>query len=179
MNEYYPNILLISGSGRNVGKTTFTCSLIETFSRSGIVAVKVSPHWHSQDGGKDILFETKDTLLIKETNVSGDKDSSRMLRSGASRVYYLQNIKDKGLLQAFDIIIKREGSQRPMIFESAALGRYMRPALHLHITRPLQDGDKAVASSGKIDRIIRFDGKEFDFTPAGLEWTGTTWSIIN
>ncbi len=179
MDNYFPNILLISGSGRNVGKTTFTCRTIKAFSRLGIVAVKISPHWHIQNESKKTLLKEENTLLLEELNTGGDKDSSRMLRSGAARVYYIQNLADTGLLKAFKIIMKREGKKRPMIFESAALGKYITPAIHLHINRPVQDGDKVVPANGSIDRFINFDGREFDFSPGSLSWEENSWSMIS
>jgi len=47
MESKYPNILLVSGNGRNSGKTTLACKIIERFSKDHeITGLKISPHFH-------------------------------------------------------------------------------------------------------------------------------------
>ncbi len=177
MLPLYQHVLLISGSTRNVGKTTLSCRLIERFADQQVIAVKVSPHWHLQPDDAEEVYRDDDLLIIRENNPSGSKDSSRMLRCGARQVFYIQNRKDERLLKAFHMILDMAGDQRPYIFESAALGKYIRPAAHFHVTRPPQKGDKLRPKNIPLDHILHFDGKSFDFDISRIAWENNAWQI--
>lgn len=174
---FFPNILLISGSGSNVGKTTLSCKLIDRFKNKGIVAVKITPHWHQQDGDVEILHQEENLLILDERRRDSRKDSSRMLRSGAQKVFFVQNTVDEGLLRAFPIILSAADQSAPMIVESAALGKYLQPACHFHIIRPLAEKHKLQNTNIPIDHIIRFDGEKFDFDLERISWGGEGWHI--
>lgn len=174
---YFPNVILISGSGSNVGKTTLSCRLIDSFRNTGIVAVKVTPHWHEQDGDADILHQESNLLILNEKRWDSRKDSSRMLRSGAKKVFYVQNIVDEGLLRAFPIILSAAGQSVPMIVESAALGKFLQPACHFHIVRPGAKKHKLQNTEIPIDHIIHFDGEAFDFDLERISWKEGGWHI--
>ncbi len=177
MKKHYPNIILISGTGSNVGKTTLSCRIIEQFVHLGIVAVKITPHWHPQPDNIPVLLKEDHLLIIRENNLNSAKDSSRMLRSGARQVYFVQNTVDKGLLKAFPAIINEIGPARPMVIESAALGQFIRPAVHFHITRPSSLTHKLQNSGIPIDYIVSFDGESFDFDLNNIRWVNNEWII--
>lgn len=177
MKKQYPNIILISGTGSNVGKTTLSCRIIEKFVHLGIVAVKITPHWHPQPDNISVLLREDNLLIIREKNLNSRKDSSRMLRSGAKRVYYVQNIHDKGLLRAFPSIMKELGPDQPMIIESAALGQFIRPAVHFHITRLFATTHKLQNTSIPVDHLISFDGEAFDFDLNRIRWENNAWVL--
>lgn len=166
----YPNILLLSGTGRNVGKTTFVCQLLRYFSKIDIVTVKVSPHWHTTQQGEKILFEDQRLMLMRENNIESYKDTSRMLRCGAKEVFYLQYTDEKALMQAFYTLMGMKLEQTPLIIETAVLAKYINAAAHFRITRsdqPVSDKPVAVVP---YDRMITFDGHAFDFNPGDLSW---------
>lgn len=177
MLPYHPNVLLISGTGSNVGKTTLSCMLLEKFRHIGIVAVKITPHWHPQPDNIHIIHQENHLMIIRETNRNTRKDSSRMLRSGADRVYFVQNIIDDGLLKAFPIILNDMDKTAPMIIESAAMGKYIKPACHFHITRPLSATHKLQNTNIPIDHLISFNGSTFDFDLERISWNDEKWII--
>lgn len=179
MLPYYKNILLVSGNGRNVGKTTLTCRFIKQFSHCGIVSVKVSPHWHTFNHGEQILFLDDNLLVMEETNASRNKDSGRMLLHGASKVYYVQSRRDAFLHRAFNLIIENEGAHKPMVFESAALGKFIKPAFHFHVKRPLARGDKKQLTHSPADHILHFDGKDFNFDLERVRWADGKWEVAS
>src|SRR6056297_165204 len=87
-----PNLLIVGGTGRNVGKTEFVCRLIEKISRTEVVyALKVSAIfpdeeiYHGNHDGEESVHH-----LFEETRMETGKDTSRMLQAGASRVFYLR-----------------------------------------------------------------------------------------
>ena len=91
--ETMDRLIIVAGSGRNVGKTACACRLIEKFSgETPIYGLKVSaihPDEEIYHGGHDET--TADGRLFEETRIDLDKDTARMLRAGARRVWYLKD----------------------------------------------------------------------------------------
>ena len=68
---YFGNLLLVSGNGRNVGKTYFACRIIGLLSQKNpVTAVKISPHVHEIPENADILIRSEDFIVINETEIS-------------------------------------------------------------------------------------------------------------
>ena len=90
--ERLDNLLIVAGAGRNVGKTEFVCRLIEKHSsQSDIYGLKVSAiHPDEAIYHGDHSKQRFTANLFEETRYDLDKDTSRMLRAGAKKVYYLQ-----------------------------------------------------------------------------------------
>ena len=87
--EFFGNFLIISGNGRNVGKTFFACRIIEFLSQNhAVTAVKISPHFHQISENSDILINSEQFVVINETEIS-HKDSSLFFQSGAAKVFYV------------------------------------------------------------------------------------------
>ncbi len=172
MKNFYPNIILLSGTGRNVGKTTFVCRLIRHFSKLKIITVKVSPHWHLSRQGELLLYEEQRLLLARETISKSYKDTSRMLRCGAKEVYYLQHTDDEALMQAFHFLMKDGMEKTPMVFETALLAKYIRPALHFRITRTEMETPRKNLPDVPFDRLVTFNGDDFDMVPGEIGWNG-------
>lgn len=127
--QVIPKLLLIAGTGRNTGKTTLVCSVIKRFSpQYPVIGLKISPHFH---GGSDTLkpiFTNKDFNIYEETTTNSTKDSSLMLKSGASMVFYIE-VLDEHLKQAFDQFLNVIPATFPIICESPALISYVKPAV--------------------------------------------------
>lgn len=127
------NILLISGTGRDTGKTLLATKIIEKFSVMGITAIKVSPHFHSLQEQPLLLGIPKFFEVYEETNPIGQKDSSRMLKAGAIKVFYIQ-CNDKTLERVLSIMIMHLDKDMPIICESGALSKYIIPGIHVLMT---------------------------------------------
>jgi hypothetical protein len=123
-------LLIVGGTGRNVGKTEFVCELIKKFSKDKpIYALKVSAIFpdeeiyhgrHAEDDANLCLFE--------ETRLTTNKDTSRMLRAGARRVFYLRS-NNEGLRTGFDDFLKMVPAEAVIVCESNSLSQYVAPAL--------------------------------------------------
>lgn len=170
MKNFYPNIILLSGTGRNVGKTTFVCRFIKHFGQLEITTIKVSPHWHSSRQGEVLLYEEQRLLLARETNRESPKDTSRMLRCGARDVYYLQHTDEEALMRAFHFLMKDGMEKIPMIVETALLAKYIRPALHFRITRIEMEFPRKKLPDVPFDRLVTFNGEDFDMHPDDISW---------
>ena len=99
-----PNLLLIAGTGTKSGKTTIACRIIEQFTDLKITAVKITPHFHETTPGLKMICEEKGYSIYEETNGDLSKDTSRMLHSGAGKVYFAK-VLDNQLQTVFDRIM--------------------------------------------------------------------------
>lgn len=122
--------MLISGLGRDTGKTLLATKVIEKFSALGVTAIKVSPHFHSLQHQPLLLGIPKFFEVYEETNPIGQKDSSRMLMAGANKVFYIQ-CTDKTLERVINIMIMHLDKHTPIVCESGALSKYLIPGIHV------------------------------------------------
>jgi hypothetical protein len=128
---FIPNLILIAGTGTKSGKTTIACRIIEQFKLLGIAALKISPHFHETTKGLITLEEESGRYTIyKETNRDSNKDTSRMLQAGASRVYFAKVFDDR-LLFVFNKIKDLIPEGTPIICESPALRNFIEPGIFI------------------------------------------------
>lgn len=135
--ETYKNLIIVAGSGRNVGKTEFACRLIRRFSSlADLYGLKVSAiHpdegiYHGDHSGLDLT-----TGPVEETRHDLAKDTSRMLRAGARKVFYLQG-DDRQLAAGFQTVLSRIPAGSAVVCESSSLWRFVQPGLLILVTAP-------------------------------------------
>ncbi len=155
-----PNLLVVGGTGRNVGKTEFVCRLIEKISRTEVVyALKVSAIfpdeeiYHGNHDGKESAHH-----LFEETRRETGKDTSRMLRAGASRVFYLRG-DDSTILSAYAAFRRLVPAKAAIICESNSLAESVQPALQIMIRQ--KDGiikSRALPRLQLADMVVTSDG---------------------
>ena len=123
-----PSMIMIGAGDRNAGKTEFVCSLIRKFcSRHNIVGIKVTTIEQANGGcprGEPdcgVCATLKGSFcIIEETDSQSDKDTCRMLASGAGRVFWLRALKahlEEGISALQDVI----GDDAILICESNSL----------------------------------------------------------
>lgn len=153
-------LLVVGGTGRNVGKTEFVCRLIAKISEDRLVyALKVSAIFPDEElyHGSHSPGE-KQLSLFEETRLTTGKDTSRMLRAGAERVFYLRS-NDEGILSGFDEFVKRVPDKAVIICESNSLNQFVTPALSIIVKS--MDGPikkRAVAQLKVADLVVVSDG---------------------
>lgn len=161
MREIFNNIILIAGSGRNIGKTTLICKIIRAAKKQEIVAIKVTPHFHEATPGLIEIDKGNGWIISEETNSSTQKDSSLFLKNGANKSYFIQ-IEEDNLDDAFVAIKKYLQKDKIIIIESAALHKIIEPALFIFV---LPDGkiiEKEIEPTlEKADLIVISNGKQF------------------
>jgi hypothetical protein len=128
-----PNLLLIAGAGTNSGKTTMACRIIENFPKLRITAIKITPHFHETTPGLILMSEKDGYAIYEETYFEGSKDTSRMLKSGAARVFFAK-VLDNKLLDAFKEILDELPPGAPVICESPALRNFVEPGVFIIMT---------------------------------------------
>ena len=80
------SVVTISGHSRKVGKTSIAEGLIAALPEYLWTALKVSSHRHSGNSENS----GKDCVVIEETDRDGVNDTSRFLKAGACRAFWIQ-----------------------------------------------------------------------------------------
>ena len=172
-------LLLIAGTGRNTGKTTFACKVIRKFSSShSIISLKITPHFHKNvQSGKVIIDETN-IYIAEETNSTTTKDSSLMLQAGAQQSFFVM-ATDQYLSEAFHKIRRMIPSDSLIVCESGGLRHHVVPGLFFMMNKT--DGEPIKPDAEKLmllaDRVITFDGEKIDFEINSIEITDNRWIL--
>ena len=170
MTQHWDNILLIGGSDRNVGKTTFTCRILKQNRHQKPIAIKIAPHLHSITSGLKTIHESAGYQLFEETNRNTSKDSSLFLQSGANRSFYAQ-ATDEHLPDLFMALLPFLKSDKPILIESAALHKYIDAGLFLFIYNEKGEQKYHTEANLKIaDIVVHSNGKSFSLQPSQLKF---------
>jgi hypothetical protein len=161
-------LLIVGGTARNVGKTEFVCRLIKkTSANNSVYALKVSAIFPDEGiHHGDHSGEPEDQHLFEEKRHDTAKDTSRMLRAGAKRVFYLR-CEDNCILEVFNRFRKQLPADTAIVCESNSLAKHVQPGLLIMVTK---DGEevkpRAKARMDHADLIVVSDGssgfKELD-----------------
>jgi molybdenum cofactor guanylyltransferase len=181
-----PRMLLIGSSGRNSGKTTFACDLLRRFGRTEpITAIKVTVI-RERDGtcprggeGCGVCASLEGEYAItEETDLHGQKDTSRLLAAGAQQVFWLRVMAEhmEAGLSALLQLIDRD---MPLVCESNSLRLAVEPGLFLMVRDATSDTFKASARdvAGYADRTVDSDGHRFDVDLDAIHFTAGRWLL--
>jgi hypothetical protein len=171
------NLLLVAGSGRNSGKTTIICKLIEQFHGLGITSIKISPHFHTPSGGLVTVSGGEGYEIYEETNLISSKDTSRMLGSGAEKVYYIQTM-ESAINESFCNTYKNITPGKPVICESPSLINYIEPGVFIIMISPAGSNLKSTENLKRfphleytLEEILEINNLPFIFADGG-------WKIL-
>lgn len=179
-----PSVLLIGGAVRNVGKTTLVSKIIKKFSsENDIIAVKIKTIYE-----KDIFFHGTDKNPLKseekyrifeEINKTGEEDTSKMLNSGAKRVFKIKT-KRRFAENAFNEVMNKIDYSSMIICESNSIRHALKPGLFLLIKNENSNNIKPSASELQkyADKIILTDGKKHNFNIENLKIENNCWKLI-
>ena len=174
------NYLIVSGNGRNTGKTSFVCRVIAAVSKSyPVTAIKVSPHFHPERTNPNLLISSENFNIWLETDPWSNKDSSRMLTAGAHKVYYIE-VLDNNLEKAM-ISLQPHLPDGPVIYESGGLRFLNDPGLFILLNS--SDREEVKENFKKLspmaDKLVTFDGNGFDLPPEKVFFDGEKWGFIS
>ena len=147
-----PNLLLIAGTGNKSGKTTLACRVIEQFRDIGVIGIKITPHFHETTPGLVLLSESDGYSVYEETNSDTGKDTSRMLKSGATRVFFAK-VTDNDLLTAFRDILHRIPEGTPLVCESPALRYYAEPGIFVIMRSDNSNNNKNIKQLQELPHV--------------------------
>lgn len=181
-----PGMLMVGAGDRNTGKTEFVCSLIGRFSsRHNIIGIKVTTIGQLNDScprgerGCGVCPSFKGSYCItEETDSQSDKDTCRMLASGAARVFWLRALKAH-LKEGITALQEAIGDDAISICESNSLRQMVEPGLFIMVKGREAKNCKASAKdvARYADRIVLFDGSNFDIDLDEIELVGNRWAL--
>jgi hypothetical protein len=136
------------------------CRVIKDFRDLGIIAIKITPHFHETTNGLLPISEGSGYSLYEETDPDSFKDTSRMLQAGASRVYFAK-VWDDQLLKGFNEIMKLIPAGSPVICESPALRHFVEPGAFIIMTSSTIHKHKDISNLQKLHHVM-FQLEELD-----------------
>jgi hypothetical protein len=175
-----PQLLLIAGNGRDSGKTTLACLLIQKFSRDHqIIALKISPHKHRITTGGKVISDTDNLYIAEETDAETGKDSSRMLHAGATRSFFICTTGDQ-LPVAMNKILELADDQALFVCESGGVRRFVEPGLFFIVDRygseVIKPGTQKLLQFENIG--LTFDGLHFNLNLNEIVIHHNSWKKI-
>jgi hypothetical protein len=174
-----PNLFLIAGTGRKTGKTTLACAIIRKFSpQFDLIGLKISPHFHKNDHNESRICDHKEYRIFRETSLTSEKDSSLMLLSGASQVFYMETT-DPHLGNAFHEFLGLIPPASPVVCESPALRNYVNPGVFImlikhDISNPKQNIRPLIPLA---DQVIDLSTGKADSFLTTLHYEDSVWVI--
>lgn len=129
-----PRMLMIGSTGRNSGKTTFAIEGIRRWKEKyPVIALKVTSMeelngncprgGHGCNGCSNLGANYE---LIEELDPNTAKDTSQLLKNGASRVFWLRSLRTH-LSQSMEDFLKLVPSNAVIICESNSLRKVVEP----------------------------------------------------
>lgn len=156
----FPNLLMIAGNGRNVGKTWLACQIIKKLAKNHkITGIKISSHYHKDDAGENIIIENERFIISFEQKINS-KDSSLMLQAGAEKVYFIM-APQQHLQEAFSFL-KNDLKNEIIVCESGGLIEHVLPGIFLFVNRKGQQIQKPHLLQYS-PLMVENDGNEIDF----------------
>ena len=173
----YPNLLLVAGTGRNSGKTSFVCQVCEEWNATiPLVCIKISNHIHLQTGTKRII-QNPEYTIYEETQASSDKDTSRMLQAGASNVYFIEADREY-VYPAFQKLSEIIPVNAAIICESGALRKYIKPSLFILVntmgTIPKESAKDIMVMA---DKIFNFESGNLQIPYKSVVFIDHQWKL--
>ena len=180
------NFLIIGSTGRNIGKTEFACRVIENHStQKEIFGVKIIPVDKNEEnchrglescGLCDSLVGDYD--IIEDKTIDSHKDTSRMLKAGARKVYLLlvdRNCLEKGI----NAISKIIPDNALMVIESNTIRKVIEPGLFIVIKNVINNSVKKTCAEviEFADKIVEFNNMDWDFNPDKVSIQKESWII--
>ena len=128
------------------------CRIIEQFRHLRIVSVKITPHFHATTPGLELISEGPGFAIYEETDRKTIKDTSRMLKAGAEKVFFAR-ATDSSLYNAFGEVLRKVPEGTPLICESPALRQFADPGLLIIMTSSMSDNQKDIKSLLKLPHV--------------------------
>ncbi|MCK5843822.1 MAG: hypothetical protein KAG97_03885 [Victivallales bacterium] len=180
-----PSMLIVGAAERGLGKTEFVCRLIKTVSlRHPLYAIKTSiirddklncPNYRTSCG---LCANITDFLISEELNPPPGKDTAKMLKAGAARVFLIRAFRDH-LKNAVESLFEIIPEESVIVCESNSMRKFVQPGLFLVIKRKNSTGMKASCRKAAkfADAIIEFDGGDWSVGPERIAFTDDGWRV--
>lgn len=183
---FKPNFIIIGSTGRNTGKTEFACRLINSWSgKSEVIGLKVTTINKNEgkcprggDGCGVCSSLVGDYEIIEETALDGNKDTSRMLISGAEKVFWLK-VTSTALDKGIDALLNLIPEDVAVVCESNGVRNVLEPGVFL-VIKNLKDKTIKPNCARVIryaSKIVEFDNLSWNFPPDRVILKNNTWTV--
>jgi hypothetical protein len=172
------NMILLGAGGRNSGKTLLACKIIERYSHKHfIVGVKVTTIRKTDStcprGGEGCGACTSlDGVycITEELDKTTTKDTSRLLASGADRVFWLR-VLNTHLKEGLDALFDALPGNSAIVCESNSIRTVLKPGVFLLVRDKNHNTMKPSARSVQkmADRIVEFDPAKVHHKPFDID----------
>lgn len=168
-------MLLVGGWEKNAGKTTFTTRLISKLKSKNIKKIICAKVTVLRDfDGK------KEPEIWEEYNPERQKDTGRMLKAGADKVYWLKT-DEEHVNQGLNNLLTKIPDGHFLICESNILRAYAEPDLFIMIKRDKPLGQKQSAKDVEefVDLFVtsRMEQKGLEYDPSVSEIVNKVFEI--
>lgn len=174
-----PGMLLIGAASRDAGKTELACDVLRRVSKDrAVVAVKVTTvHTHRgpcpRGGAGCGVCSALDArfVITEERGKHPEKDTARLLRSGAQRVLWLRVRRPAIVEGAAELLARLCGPDTLCVCESNSLRLAVEPGLFVSVRRAGSPEIKASAAAVAqfTDLEVVSDGQAFAPPPGELQ----------
>lgn len=183
---FRPEMLMIGATGRNTGKTELACRVIRHHAvRIPIAALKVTtvvrtdgscPRGGEGCGVCSTLGEA--WCVTRELDAESDKDTSRLLGSGAREAFWLR-VRHESLEEGAAGLLAHVPSGWVSVCESNSLSTVIEPGLFLQVRAANERSIKASASAVAClaDRVVVSDGTDFDLPHDRVTLLDGQWAL--
>lgn len=162
-------LLVIGGHSRSVGKTSVVAGLISALPEFEWTAAKITQYGHgicSANGAAcDCATGDHSWAITEERDRDGDSDTSRFLKAGARRVFWVRTEQGR-LAEAMPTFRQRIEGAKNVILESNSILKFVRPDLYLTVLDP-STGDFKTSAREFLDRA---DAVILHEAHRGLAW---------
>ena len=137
------------------------CNIIRKLSSNHeIIGLKVTAIRPGEDEfhGNHDVEESADFSIFEELNASSHKDTSKMLRAGAHRVFYIR-VNEKFIQKAILHFLSTYINKQIIVCESRSLRRLINPGLFLMMMRLPEEGK----AKNDIDTFLSLADEIFYF----------------
>jgi molybdopterin-guanine dinucleotide biosynthesis protein len=155
-------LVVIGGHSRSVGKTSVVAGLISALPEFGWTAAKITQYGHgicSANGEAcDCATGDHSWAITEERDRNGDSDTSRFLKAGAQRVFWVRTEQGR-LAEALPTFRQRIEGAKNVILESNSILKFLRPDLYLTVLDPSTADFKTSAREflDRADAVILHD----------------------
>jgi len=161
-----PGMIMIGGNLRNSGKTSVACSIIKKLSgKQDVIGLKVTSirpnevdlHGSHTEDERDVYS------ILEELNTESEKDTSRMLRAGASRVFYIR-VPDENSGEAIADFLSVYVTDQLIVCESRSLRNKIIPGMFIMMMRhhALSNPKPVTEYLLKADHVFNYEEQQFE-----------------
>lgn len=178
-----PNLIIIGGSSRNVGKTTLTVKLIEKYAGSAsITGLKVTSIRKGEEShhGSHADPDVQNFRITEETTDKSSKDTARMLNAGAEKVFYIET-PDHQINEAVGMFMANHNTGGPIVCESRNLRTAVIPGLFVLLKH--YDASRIKPGFDYYEKLADFiftigpDCRNSGGLAEKITWDGKYWKI--